>query len=589
MSMQFDFLPATFSPIPPAVSPSAVPTVDFKEYVNRPDADTSLIPPFFDKERGEFRHDAGLEGFKSSLKCWGPFTYDRHMVFADAADVLPVCYADALTYDFNRRPSIGWLFDVFSGTMKLFFTDVDSSILRDAFFLYSYGTLSFYVRQSSLMWDNLNKKWNFVDNLRPVHNEDGEVFYVPLTVDDDHLVCENCGEFIFADGAEGFIEMKDGTLFCSADCAIECGYTQCENCGEWCSQDEAVWVEDRQAVYCDDCANTHCFTCPNCENVYDVRYLSGDIETSDGAHFCSSECAVDSGYTMCEDCEGWFPDSDIYYSERRGVYLCESCYDEDEENAVPDVIHSYGYKPDYHFNAMPEEKGQKNLYFGVEIETEYEDRTDFIEALTSLDDISKSTNEMIYLKSDGSLSDDGVEIVTMPCTLSYLKSDAGKEIFSNVFNVLESADPSTSAGTHVHISRAGFTDGMSVRLELFFMRAADLCQKICGRGSVHYARYDLDRDVKDLSLFTPRHCDYRYRCINWNNDRTVEIRAFSAITTLEEFYKNVEFCHAVYQFVKSGETYNFQFSDIKDAFILFIEREKDRYEHLYHFISTEIL
>ena len=80
------------------------------------------------------------------------------------------------------------------------------------------------------------------------------------------------------------------------------------------------------------------------------------------------------------------------------------------------MIHSCSYKPRPRFFRSDEERSNgRDLFAGVELEIEFPTYGDLME----FDRITEAENlqERIYLKSDGSLSSNGVEIVSFPMTL----------------------------------------------------------------------------------------------------------------------------------------------------------------------------
>lgn len=591
MSQELSFLPAVASPILSAVSSRLVedfPSVNFLDFL---DAFPSLRGDravLYDAEAGSMPYKMGIDYFRDYVYSFTRYYFYEYFIdfFRENADI-SICDADNFRSRLYPRKERHWLIDVYAGTIfYISEKNFKESTGLDISHIYSRGFDHFYIRKTSVMYDDLNRRDDFIYNLHTVYDEYGVCYYVPSNVSYEGLMCEQCGKFVLSE-ANAHVVTDDGTLFCSAECAIESEYGQCAKCGKWESVYDMIYVENTGESYCSECVDRYVFQCPACQNFYDYSTMSEDIITEDGTHFCCVGCAVDSGYYQCENCGAWVGEDELRHSESSDRYLCDDCYTEEEEDNAKNLIHEYGYKPHYKFNCTPEENNSKNLYFGVEIETEYNNRDDFYSSVRNLDNISSETGEMIYLKHDGSLSSEGIEIVTMPCTLDYLKSAEGRSVFNRIFEELSAASPSSDAGTHVHMSRAGFTENMSVCLELFFMRNAIMCQTICGRGSVYYAKYDTEREVEDLDRFSPDFIDDRYRCINWNNDRTVEIRAFSAITTIEQFYKNVEFCHAVYQYIKKNadNLELFQYGNIEDGFLQYVKGNADRYNHLSAFIN----
>ena len=145
---------------------------------------------------------------------------------------------------------------------------------------------------------------------------------------------------------------------------------------------------------------------------------------------------------------------------RNGGYYCEDCGSDDESNS----FHDYSYKPEPEFQFRSSEleklkllrgryisayEAQADLLtFGVELEVDKgNDHNELCDQLAELD-------QPIYMKHDGSLGDEGVEIVTHPCSLAYHQYELRWAEIAHICkaNDYKSHDAVT-CGLHVHVGR----------------------------------------------------------------------------------------------------------------------------------------
>lgn len=437
-------------------------------------------------------------------------------------------------------------------------------------------TTIFYCEASQLVRCALSDELIPVIATFTVEHE-GKTYTVSHAHEQEDIFCPHCGEFLL--DAENIVKTSDDSFFCSEKCAMSAGYIRCHDCGKLVPDDEIREIHGRDV--CDDCLDSKYRKCDHCG---EYVAINSDSYIEIGDHiFCDSECAIEAGYARCDSCEEWFYGEDLTYHERSDSYLCDDCLNDargDEVSNVQNMINSYGYKPDYSFKSTSEDERGNTLFLGTEVEKEFNNAEDFCAAIPQLAEFSEENHELVYLKHDGSLDEYGVEIVSMPCSLSYFQQNSEK--FKEVFEILENndAESNDSCGMHVHLSRKGISVEHEIKLELFFQIFARNIQKIAGRGSVYYAKYTVDRDTENRDLFTADACDdSRYRALNWQNSKTLEIRCFSSPMTFDDYMKKVEFCHAVYQFTKNSSFELIEKSDFSD-FCNFVTSLSGKYPNL---------
>lgn len=147
-------------------------------------------------------------------------------------------------------------------------------------------------------------------------------------------------------------------------------------------------------------------------------------------------------------------------------------------------VNEYSYKPEPIFCKDGNEDTEK--FFGVELELMHGGESDR--------NVAKICKDIPYLyaKHDGSL-DDGIELVSHPCTLAYHKSGFGW------CKVMERAvelgyDTPSGSGIHVHLSKAFWDKQDKVNMIAFIIAFCDMHREAI--------RYFADRDSYEFDRWT---------------------------------------------------------------------------------------
>lgn len=384
--------------------------------------------------------------------------------------------------------------------------------------------------------------------------------------------CEECGCV-----DEELFEL-DGKLLCS-DCAEAAGFKRCDICGEWIREEDG-YVTVNGDFICDDCYCDGFATCEDCGEIVSADDMTLVNEGSRSERFVCS-CCIDS-YTRCDDCGGYFSD-ELLYSDCYGNAVCNDCFDRrwyfcedcdrlissDEATWVNDEgpfcegcaedhrdsgsFHDYGYKPDPEFQLRSSElsklAGEQGRVvssyeaqdfvptFGVELEVDCgDDHNDLADELEELD-------EPIYMKHDGSLGDEGVEIVTHPCSLAFHMYELR---WAEISRVCEShgfkSHDTTTCGLHIHVGRrclgsdsyerkttAAKLVWLTVRfqneLTAFSRRKAEQLERWASFPRLDYEDHCHDElSLREAALQTE--WAGRYQAINLCPSETVEFRFF---------------------------------------------------------------
>lgn len=331
------------------------------------------------------------------------------------------------------------------------------------------------------------------------------------------FVCAECG-CIIAD-PDNARRDPDGEIICM-DCFYE-RYCYCDNCGNIVDRDDAVWIEDEEIFVCDDCAERYYYQCADCGRWYSYSGITYRDDNAD--EYICDNCADD--WAQCDDCGRIVHSYDIL--EGDDGWYCDYCIDEHRDS--DENIHEYGYKPaPVFFGRAP---GSRARTYGLELEIDNGDDADDCAG----DILDAAPDGEVYCKHDGSLND-GVEIVTHPCTLGYHMTrfpwadiiDAARE------HGFKSHD-TTTCGLHIHVGRDALPydtpekimllfDSFWSQLVIFSRRretqlnhwAAKPDADICGDDAPHVAK---DKAEKARGRG-------RYQAVNLQNRKTIEFRLF---------------------------------------------------------------
>ena len=261
----------------------------------------------------------------------------------------------------------------------------------------------------------------------------------------------------------------------------------CESCGD------RMWTDD-------DCGDSYISLCEGCRNEY---------------------------YTRCCCCNSIISNDDAYYAENDDYEeeaYCQTCY-----NKYPHSIHSYSYKPEPIFY------GNGPRYIGVELEIDKGGKDN-----ENADDIMDAVNigdELIYIKSDGSL-DDGLEIVTHPMTLDFHKNEMPWNSLSEKALSLDYLSHQTgTCGLHCHVNRNSFGEEKEKQDEcisrvLYFVEhhweeLLKFSRRTESQMNKWAARYGFKSSPKEVMESAKKNTDIgRYACVNLTNYYTIEFRMF---------------------------------------------------------------
>lgn len=366
--------------------------------------------------------------------------------------------------------------------------------------------------------------------------------------------CDYCGNWIHEDD-DSVMEIGD-QYFCDDDCAMNAGYERCYECGDWASPDDMTYIENEDVYVCDDCRDRY-FTC--CDRCGEWVRDSDIYETANGDSVCES-CRNDY-YVCCDNCGDLIDIDDAIYDDEDDCYYCEDCYNVSGRGRLC----NYSYKPAPHFYCDETETEipvDKRLNMGVENEIDNGDLSGKF-----LEELGDVCGDHAYFKHDGSLSSDGVEIVTHPCTLKY---------YENHFPIYEmcekareydykSHDTST-CGLHVHVNRTFFGDGDERDLNIakvilivdrfwdnyivpFTRRQMSKLERWGAKVAVNLYEDETDT-TKTKKVISAQRGSGRYVAVNLQNRNTIEFRIFRGTLKPETILATLQFVDTICRFVK---------------------------------------
>jgi len=218
------------------------------------------------------------------------------------------------------------------------------------------------------------------------------------------------------------------------------------------------------------------------------------------------------------------------------------------------------------------------MFLGVELELECKDYGFDTCAVHSL------IKNFACLKKDVSI-DKGFEIVSAPATI-----DNHYKLWDKFFNEIpESVYPLPTCGMHVHASRVQLSD-LQIGKMLFFIHNPEnrhFIKLIAGRKSNEFNDYESVKKLSDGKNggVLPQNSD-RHTALNLNSQKTIECRIFRATKNKEEFFKNIEFFHALIKFTYPGVS-SIEESKSYKHFCNYVFNHRFEYPNLNKFLATK--
>ena len=361
--------------------------------------------------------------------------------------------------------------------------------------------------------------------------------------------CARCGHDTVDDDAH-IVDVCGRTEIWCDDC-IERYATTCERCGARVAYSTTIHVTPYGTEeWCDDCVDEYAVECADCGE----RFANGmldEYETYDGdVILLCEDCRYDNWYE-CEECGRIVSESDVEFID--DCAYCPDCAD----NRHSDSLESYGHTRGMSFwtDACTciaardmNDDDLSRLYMGLELETDYNDS-----ACALADDIVAAYDgRYVSCKEDGSLHDNGVEIVSQPMTArAHLSNGMWHDIINIVRGHGGTSHDAGTCGLHIHLSRNYFASHDAVyRMDrLFhrfknqmirFSRRTELGMRWCGIGDDDIANI-ANVDDRKLAWANNKRYAGRYEVVNDTNLATVEIRLWRGTLNETTLRATIEF------------------------------------------------
>lgn len=316
-------------------------------------------------------------------------------------------------------------------------------------------------------------------------------------------------------------------------------------------------------------------------------------------YFCQNCMDNDDVVVYAHDTDEHIARGDAYYDEYQDHWLSEepdSDSDDSDSDSDPYRLMSYStnaldhVEKDHTITSAP----FGNFLMGVELEMVT--RGSISEAVDNVR--SELGEDYCICKSDGSLPDGGIEIVTAPRGLDeHISTFKGWEISSDY-----SAWKNNRCGMHVHIDSRAFTS-LTLGKFIMLMNAntnAEFIRKIAGRHPLmdsqarSYCRTENQSELSNPSKALKGKSGDRYTIVNTTCLRneearrlgvnyvgerkfnTVELRIFRASLKKERLLAQIEFTHAAVMFCRVASM-----RDLDGvSFLKWLKTTDNRYPHL---------
>ena len=197
-----------------------------------------------------------------------------------------------------------------------------------------------------------------------------------------------------------------------------------------------------------------------------------------------------------------------------------------------------------------------------------------------------SVGEYCFFERDGSIGDNGFEIVTQPAGL-----DVHREKFDLILNNLDikrgmRSHEGGACGFHVHVGREFLTQGQIYRLQSFLndVRNEALIRAVARRYSSGYCAFK-----PELAKFTAKnkHDGGRYEALNVQNRGTVEFRIFRGSLRYESIMAALEFCNALLTFCTPGVSSLLDFTSVGFKRFIQLPEHKRETKFLRSYLSLD--
>lgn len=356
------------------------------------------------------------------------------------------------------------------------------------------------------------------------------------------VICKKCGksERVFRKDIHGF----SFDYICDA-CKAKESFI-CDWCNTKHQNHEKVTIKDidnKTKNFCHFCATRHILSCKHCGEKYidyDAFFVKSNNEERD-VQYCKH--CFEKDCFECEVCGIYHIKAEHEHSEEK---LCTFCFN-------TKCVHEYMYKPSPVFFGEKEE--ENDFYIGVELELEGFNEDKLFSFVKEIDELKN----FIYMKTDGSLNNFGVELVSHPANKRFhVTTDYWEKVFELILKYDMFEDE--NGGLHFHVDKKSLTkyNDKNIKalaaLDYFVSNNEDLIKRIGGRGFCGYC------EKREKNWGIPNRGFEHFQSINLCNKNTVEIRFCKNTSEYHEFIKRLVFIHDLVIFAR-----NINFNDLMNS------------------------
>lgn len=367
----------------------------------------------------------------------------------------------------------------------------------------------------------------------------------------EKIYCCECGEEL--QGAMYHIGDED---YICEDCRDS--YFYCEHCDTLVPDEDIVAVDYNRRFVCSSCADYY-YTCSHCDNLFSHYYIAVDT-------YYITLCAdcYEDHYFTCDDCGEVYHIDDSQHID--GCLYCNCCASEHEVDILP-----YNAKPNPIFF------GDSTAGYGLEVEI---DDGDYKQEAAR--EIIAAGRDHIYIKEDGSLSRDGMEIVTHPATLDYhINHFPWTNICRTALSYGYRSHDTNTCGLHIHASRSLFGDTI-LEQDLTIAKIILLIDRWYDTKIVRFARRNLSRmrqwadkpnadirpgDDESAAVQKSKKTAYdRYKAVNLSNRSTIEFRFFRGTLKRDTIIASIQWVDTIIRYCRSTQLKDLFSTDWDDIF-----------------------
>ena len=218
-------------------------------------------------------------------------------------------------------------------------------------------------------------------------------------------------------------------------------------------------------------------------------------------------------------------------------------------------------------------------------------------------------SNLFYSKSDGSLTEQGVEVVSHPFSWNFWKQ-YGKNIYDALFSALMSSGyysaESSEGGMHIHVSKSSVNRTQLHKLLWFIYECPSFIKMIAQRssrwGSVSwssliggYANESFSKRRAYVSKIAKRKYSpraERYTAINMQPNDTIEFRMFNGTLNIMTLSKSIEFIHSLLSYCSQTsfkDIVNNKSETVRvEGYLKFLSENQKRYSNLCIFLDKEM-